>query len=556
MKKPAASWIFTRPRVFINPSTKHSRALPITRYFTQGAEPKHQSRRPRYVLPAALAAAFATLVTFYPTRQAFAEAPAESSVTNKIRLAEVKQHGPEAERKWVVKGTKVYDITDWIPGHPGGEVILRAVGGTIDKYWDIFSVHKKQEVYDILDTYCIGELDPRDLLDGKVPSEDIDDPFKTDPLRDPALILRSEKPCNAESPTDSLDTYLTPNDKFYVRNHLWVPTDDKGTITVETIDGTEIEYSLDRLKSRFEPVTITATLECSGNRRRHMSEEARAASGLQWDVGAISNAEWTGVRLRDVLLDAGFPVDKWTKQEVKHVQFMGAEGYGASIPLEKAVSEAGDVLLVYEMGGKPLPPDHGFPIRVVVPGHVAARSVKWLNKIILSDEESSSQWQRRDYKCFGPNQGGADVDWSTAPAIQEIPVQSAITSIRNLDDTRDRKTLQVYGLEEDAVEVRGYAFSGGGRAVVRVDVSADDGRTWHQAELCEDVGKGFKNWAWKQWKWVVPRRLVGRVFVVKAVDEGYNTQPDSYEPHYNFRGNLTSGWHKVAYSKASYRDQS
>lgn len=498
--------------------------------------------------PAVLAAGFAAAFVLYPTNPAYAEAPPKSS-GKKICLAEVKQHGHDAEKKWVIKGTRVFDITDWIPGHPGGDVILRAVGGTIDKYWDIFSIHKNQDVYDILEAYYIGDLDPQDLVDGKVPSDDIDDPFVTDPARDPALMTRTEKPCNAETPLDSLATYITPTPTFYVRNHLWVPTDAKDKVTIELYDGTEVEYSLAELKEKFEPVTITATLECSGNRRKHMSDEARAAAGLQWDVGAISNAEWTGVRLRDVLQDVGFPVDKWTNEEVKHVQFMGAEAYGASIPLEKAVSPAGDVLLVYEMGGKPLPPDHGFPLRVLVPGHVAARSVKWLNKIILSEDESSSQWQQRDYKCFGPNQGGAEVDWSTAPAIQEIPIQSAITSVRNLDDGRDRKTLQVYGLEEDAVEVQGYAFSGGGRAVVRVDVSCDDGRTWHQAELGEDVGKGSKSWAWRRWKWVVPRRLVGRVLVVKAVDDGYNTQPDSYEAHWNFRGNLTSGWHRVGYGK-------
>ncbi len=337
-----------------------------------------------------------------------------------------------------------------------------------------------------------------------------------------------------------------------MRNHLWVPTDAKDEVTIELPDGEELSYSLSDLKTNFEPVTITATLQCSANRRKHMSEQARAASGLQWDVGAISTAEWTGVRLRDVLADAGFPVNKYLTSEAKHVQFMGAEAYGSSIPLEKAVSAAGDVLLVYTMNGQPLPPDHGFPLRVLVPGTVAARSVKWLNKIVLSEDESSSQWQQRDYKCFGPNQGGADIDWSTAPAIQDMPVQSAITGVRDLSlgsGGADRKTLRVYGLEEDAVELEGYAYAGGGRKVIRVDVSADDGKTWHQAELGGDEGKGNKSWAWTRWKWVVPQRLVGKMFVVKAVDDGYNTQPDSYEPHYNFRGNLTSGWHRIRYER-------
>ncbi len=493
----------------------------------------------------------AAALALYNTPAAYADSPPDSSKA-KISLADVKKHGRDSEEKWVVKGTKVYDITEWIPGHPGGEVILRAVGGTIDKYWDIFSIHKKQDVYDILEEYYIGDLDPRDLVDGKVPQDEIDDPFTTDPKRDPRLMVHSAKPCNAETPEKSLGSYITPPETFYVRNHLWVPTSDEEShkLKVELQDGTEREYSIADLKSKFEPVTITATLQCSGNRRSHMSNEARAASGLPWGIGGISNAEWTGVRLRDVLADCGFPVDDWDLDEVKHAQFMGAEAYGASIPIEKAVSRLGDVLLVYEMGGKPLAPDHGYPLRLLCPGHAAARSVKWLNKIVLSEDESQSQWQQRDYKCFGPNQGGQEVDWTSAPAIQEIPVQSAITSLRDISCSSggaDRNTLQVYGLEEDAVEVEGYALSGAGRNIIRVDVSADDGKTWHQAEILPDEAKGHKSWAWRRWKWVVPRRLVGRVFVVKAVDEGYNVQPESYEPHYNFKGNLTSGWHRVGW---------
>ena len=204
------------------------------------------------------------------------------------------------------------------------------------------------------------------------------------------------------------------------------------------------------------------------------------------------------------------------------------------------------MLLAYKMNGEPLPPDHGFPLRVLVPGTVAARSVKWVNKIALSDEESPSQWQRRDYKCFGPNEG-TKPNWDAARSIQEMPVQSAITSLRQVSShsPQARKWMHVYGLEEDSVLLEGYAFSGGGREIVRVDISADDGRSWHQAELLDAETKGSKAWAWKRWRFIIPNSQAGKVFVVKAVDEAYNTQPDSYEPHFNFRGNLTSGWQRV-----------
>lgn len=500
----------------------------------------------------ALAAAAFCASLIYPST-ALAEPPASKEKCSQIwtiRLEEVKKHGREAEANWVTHGTRVFDITDWILSHPGGEVILRAAGGAVDPYWNIFTIHKKEEVYDILEQYYIGDIDPRDLVNGKIPDENIHDPFVHDPKRDERLVVHSERPCNAETPANELESFVTANETFYVRNHLWVPQIDgsRHKLIIELPDGEEKKYSLKYLKDKFEPVTITATLQCSGNRRKHMTKEVRPTKGLQWNIGGISNAEWTGVRLRDLLADAGFPVDD-APQEVRHAQFMGAEAYGASIPIEKAIDKRGDVLLAYEMNGKPLPPDHGYPFRVLVPGNVAARSVKWVTKIVLAEDESTSQWQRRDYKCFGPNVSSGNPNWESAPSIQEMPVQSAITSLRDMSTTskRDRQLLRENGHEEDSVIVEGYCYSGGGRGIVRVDVSADGGRTWHQADLLPDKAKGSKSWAWKRWRWVVPRRAAGRCFVVKAVDEAYNTQSNDYESTYNFRGNLTSSWHRVEY---------
>ena len=429
------------------------------------------------------------------------------------------------------------------------------MGGAIDQYWEIFAIHEKQEVYDILEGFYIGDVDPQDLVDGKVPDEHIDDPFVHDPKRDERLVVLTGRPFNAETPQGSLDTFVTPTETFYVRHHMWVPDLDpaKQKLVVELPDGEEMEYSLSDLQRKFEAVRITATMQCSGNRRGHMTEKARSTKGLQWGSGAISNGIWTGVRLRDVLQDAGFPISD-VPDEVKHVQFMGAEAYGASIPIDKAVDKRGDVILAYALNDEPLPADHGYPLRVVVPGNVAARSVKWLSRIRLSEEESQSQWQQRDYKCFGPNVSG-DPDWTTAPAIQEVPVQSAITSLRNISaqSQSDRKLLHSYGLEEDGIAVEGYAFSGGGRRIIRVDVSANDGKTWQQAELLPNEDLGAKAWAWQRWRWILPRSQAGKCFVVKAVDEAYNTQPGEYEANWNFRGNLTQAWHRVGYDNDALR---
>jgi len=186
---------------------------------------------------------------FYSASIAHAEAPPARKT---IRLSEVRKHGAKAERRWVVKGTKVYDITDWIPNHPGGEVILRAVGGVIDPYWEIFTIHKKKDVYDILEQYYLGDLDPRDLVDGKVPSDDIEDPFENDPKRDPRLVVHSDRPFNAETAPPDLSTFITPNQTFYVRHHLWVPQIDPRShrLQIELPDGEEVEYSMEDLKKK------------------------------------------------------------------------------------------------------------------------------------------------------------------------------------------------------------------------------------------------------------------------------------------------------------------
>ncbi len=477
------------------------------------------------------------------------------------------KHDRDADSKWIVRQASVYDITDFVEQHPGGEVVLRACGGSVDPYWKIFSIHQKQEVYDILAEYHIGEIDARDLdeegnvdwsvLGAEALKHVVDDPFKHDPERDPSLIYRTEKPCNAETPGSMLTDFLTPLRLFFVRNHLWVPQthETSQSLTIELSDGEEKTYSLEDLKAKFKEHTITATMQCAGNRRAHMSQGAQGpTSGLQWDVGAIGTAEFTGVRLRDVLRDSGHCVDDDcpapaqcdSDEEDKHIHFISpGDTYAASIPLQTAVNPQADVLLAWNMNGEPLNRDHGGPIRAIVPGTTAARSVKWLGRISISTDESPSQWQQRDYKCFGPNLRQAacsNEDWEAAQAIQESPVQSAITNIIRANG--DNKTT-----------VQGFAFSGGGRRIIRVDVSADGGQTWKQADLQDDKAKGSRRWAWTMWQiqWPKDDLKSGQEveFVVKASDEAYNTQPQSFDSTWNFRGLLANAWHreKKAYAE-------
>lgn len=216
---------------------------------------------------------------------------------------------------------------------------------------------------------------------------------------------------------------------------------------------------------------------CAGNRRMDMNS-MKQVMGLMWGQNAISTAEWTGVKLKDILEYYKFD---YKDEAIKHVQFEGLDqdisgaNYGASIPKEKAISDNGDVLIAFEMNGKEIPLDHGYPVRIIVPGIIGARSVKWLKTISLSNEESKSLWQQKDYKLLSPQISNLqEADFSKVRPIQESPVQSAICEPVN-GALIKKKNKHFF--------VKGYAFSGGGNAIDSVLISINDGYTWKQANL-------------------------------------------------------------------------
>ncbi|XP_041672407.1 sulfite oxidase, mitochondrial [Cheilinus undulatus] len=465
---------------------------------------------------------------------------------------EVHSHRTVEDGVWVTYKGGVYDITEFVAMHPGGEKILLAAGGALEPFWALYAVHNSEHVLEILSEYKVGELSAEDQK--KQQTVKSSDPYSSDPERHPAMRINSLKPFNAEPPPEILsDSYITPSAIFFKRNHLPVPQVDPESYQLQVeVEGQSeggLSLSLKDLKTKFQKHTITATLQCAGNRRSEMNK-VKQVKGLNWGIAAISNATWSGARLRDVLMAAGYRSNM--SQKMRHVQFEGLDKdvtgttYGASIPLNKALSEEGDVLLAYEMNGEDLPADHGYPVRVIVPGTVGARNVKWLGKIIVSAEESSSHWQQNDYKGFSPGTDWDTVDFKSAPAIQELPIQSAITT--PADGT-------VVDRSSEEVTVKGYAWSGGGREVVRVDVSVDGGKTWQVAQL-RNSEKGQepqpspppgRAWAWKLWEVTAPLPPEAQEIeiVCKAVDNSYNMQPDTVPPIWNLRGVLSNAWHRV-----------
>ena len=312
---------------------------------------------------AAVVAAVATGAPHAPAAAAAAE-----DALPVYSKAEVAKHTTPESGIWVIFQGDVYDITTFVQNHSGGiEKIMTAAGGEVEPYWSLYRQHllpgaagqepkPKSHVAEILAPLLIGHVDPEELAAAAAAKKGrpADDPYADEPERHGALRLLSETPCSGESPqTLIFDNWLTPNALFFVRNHHPVPRLDPATYTLR-VDGlgvTPRDFSLSDLEA-LPKAEVVATLQCGGNRRGDLDVHKRT-SGNSWGAGAISNARWGGVYLRDVLMECGLTSP--LRAGVEHVQFEGEDGTKASIPASKALSEYGDVLLAYEMNGAPLP---------------------------------------------------------------------------------------------------------------------------------------------------------------------------------------------------------
>jgi sulfite oxidase len=347
------------------------------------------------------------------------------------------------------------------------------------------------------------------------------------------LLLRSETPLNAEPPLWLLaGAAVTPLEAFFIRTHGTVPeiAAPGHRLTVAGRVRMPLSLSFDELKREFPPATVLATLLCAGNRREELNAVGSVA-GTSWQQGAVGNAEWRGVRLADVLERAGYePGDL-------HVAFASADEvvlgdavtfFGGSIPLAKAL--APEVLLAYEMNGESLTPEHGFPLRVVVPGYIGARSIKWLTGISVQEQPSENYFQQHDYKLLPVASGPESADWSAGVMLGELPVNSAILTPADGSE-----------LESGKLVVEGYAVVGGGRAIGRVDFSIDGGATWRKAELDRNGP-----WAWALWRADVELPPGPAEIVVRAWDSAAQTQPERLETVWNRKGYMNNAWHRIA----------
>ncbi|UJR09097.1 hypothetical protein I4U23_013344 [Adineta vaga] len=472
-------------------------------------------------------------------------------------MTEVAKHTTQEKGYWLAYKDGVYDVSPFVENHPGGKQILKTAGKALEACWKIFTIHQIDHVYEILEEYRIGNLPPGEREANEKSQEEVLDLFQYDPERINAkenFFIRSEKPFNAETkPAVLVSSFLTPVDKFYVRNHMHVPFVNINDYKLEIGDQTSTyTLSYDELKEKYQSHTVTSALQCAGNRRAAMNNDQQGSvQGTAWYVGAIGNARWTGVKLRDVL--ESFDLAK----EGTHVQFFGLDCdtsqrcYGASIPLEKALSD--DVLIAYQMNDETLSSDHGYPLRILVPGTVGARSVKWVNRIVVSSKESDSHWQKADYKVLPPSiKQPQQVDYDRVPSVQESNVQSAICYPSSNEDGNKVKILSVKPNSDDIknqkLTIKGYAVSGGGRQIQNVQLSFDHGKTWIQTELEQLTQPYMRAWAWTLWSSHIPLKdLPSEPFdiVCRAMDIHTNSQPDTPMGIWNIRGVMNNSWHKI-----------
>jgi sulfite oxidase len=352
------------------------------------------------------------------------------------------------------------------------------------------------------------------------------------------LLVRSEEPLNAEPALVQLvASAITPTEQFYVRNHGPIPKVDATEFRLK-IDGLvhkPQEFSLAQIQEQFKGQSATATLTCAGNRRREMSQ-IKPVGGVQWDAGAIGHATWAGATLGELLAAAEL------KPGAKHVWFEGldlikekdgsAAPFGGSIPLDRALDKAWSALLVHMMNDKPLTAEHGFPLRMLVPGYIGARSVKWLSKITVSDRPSPNHYLAEAYKIV---QSDSKEQVAKAEPIYEFPINAAICM-----PAANEK------VKRGEIAVGGYALpTGDGKSTIaKVELSADGGKSWRNTEL---QGQSAAD-CWQLWGARLTLPAGRHDLVVRATDNEGRLQPEKCD--WNFKGYLFNAWHRVSVEAA------
>jgi sulfite oxidase len=334
------------------------------------------------------------------------------------------------------------------------------------------------------------------------------------------------------------DAFVTPVEAFFVRSHAATPTIDRVGWRLE-VDGLverPLSLTFDELAATLPRREIPATLMCAGLRRDEFLTIGPLPGELPWGPEPVSTGRWAGFPLAELLRIAG------PAGGARHVEFIGLDqverlgqrfGFGGSIELEKALG--GDVLLATELNGAALPPAHGYPVRVVVPGWIGARSVKWLGRIRLSAEPSGNYFQTRAYRFLADTNPREPRDITAGVALTEVPLNAVI-----LDPVAGDV------VPAGAVRVRGWAMGPGMRPLAAVDVSTTGGRRWTRARIVEEA----PGLTWSLWQAELELPPGSYVVMARATDREGNTQPPVVGDTWNVKGYNNNAWHRVAFTAA------
>lgn len=397
----------------------------------------------------------------------------------------------------------------------------------------------------------------------KIDPRDVGTPDAWIPRHPDLIRLTGRHPFNCEPPLEHLRTFITPTAVHYVRNHGAVPHLDWAShrFSIDGLVARPLEFSMEELLDTFQihVVSLPVLLVCAGNRRKEQNM-IKKSIGFSWGAGAASTAAWTGIPLHVLLTYCG--VDR---EKARFVWFEGADAlpksnYGTCIPAHVAFDPSCDVLVAWKMNDELLSPDHGFPLRLIVPGHIGGRMVKWLARIHVSEHESDNHHHLHDNRVL-PSHVDAErataENWWAKPefAIQELNVNSVLLSPAHMEvlDLNNLLSVATSGPEADSpcYKVSGYAYSGGGRRVIRVEATLDDGATW---DLCRIIYKEKPNAYGKMWCWVqyeleisLERLTQASEVCVRAWDASMNTQPEF--PTWNVMGMMNNPWFRVKIRK-------
>jgi DMSO/TMAO reductase YedYZ molybdopterin-dependent catalytic subunit len=352
----------------------------------------------------------------------------------------------------------------------------------------------------------------------------------------PEMVVLNDQPWNIEAQAHLLDDKITPSSKMFIRNNGLIPekvTADNWTLEIDGESVTEKKsYTLHELKSSFSQHTYQLTLECGGNGR---SEFYPPAEGNQWTVGAVSSAQWTGIRLKDLLDDVGIEDNAvyigYHGADLHLSRDPGKEAISRGIPIAKALED--ETLLAFQMNGEDIPIAHGYPLRLIAAGYPASVSGKWLKGLSVRDKvHDGAKMEAPSYRVpCDPVEPGTEVPDANMCIIESMPVKSLITFPQSGALIQEKKE----------VSIRGHAWAGE-REVEKMAYSIDFGASWNPCKLDPPVNK----FAWQHFQAEVafPQKGYYEIWAMATDSEG-KSQP-MLVPGWNPKGYLNNACHRIA----------